>query len=212
MTIIDVKNLVKYYGSKKIFDHFNFSVNEGEFISICGKSGSGKSTLLNIVGLIEDFDEGDVEIFNKKAPKPNSSPATKFIRKNINYLFQNFALVPNLTVEKNLLMSLAYDKMSEKKKIEKIKFALEEVSMGDSLRQPVYTLSGGEQQRIAIARILLKQGDLLLIDEPTASLDPENSEKVFHLIRLLQTRHQKTILMVTHNEDLAKQTDRIIEI
>ena len=176
-----------------------------------GDNGSGKSTLLNILGLIEPFDEGTVTILGKENIKPVSHEAILMIRHHINYLFQNFALVDNETVKQNLMYALQYTKMKKADKEKAIETALDKVSLKELMNQKVATLSGGQQQRVAVARIILKPCDIILADEPTGSLDEENSQLIMNLLKSLHTLG-KTIVIVTHDMRIASQTERIIEI
>ena len=210
-SIIKCKNLTKKYGKHIILDQFNLTVEQGEMIAITGKSGCGKSTLLNILGLIEPFDEGTVTILGKENIKPVSHEAILMIRHHINYLFQNFALVDNETVKQNLMYALQYTKMKKADKEKVIETALDKVSLKELMNQKVATLSGGQQQRVAVARIILKPCDIILADEPTGSLDEENSQLIMNLLKSLHTLG-KTIVIVTHDMRIASQTERIIEI
>ena len=135
----------------------------------------------------------------------------KFIRYNINYLFQNFALIESISVRENLLIGLEYVKISKQEKIKKINEVLKKVNLNDYLNKKVYELSGGEQQRIALARIMLKPGNIVLADEPTGNLDKKNSKMVLELLKALQ-KDGKTIIIVTHNEEVANKCDRIIKL
>ncbi|MFT8325368.1 ATP-binding cassette domain-containing protein [Oenococcus sicerae] len=206
-----LNNLGKSYNNKRILDHFNLTVQPGEFIGIVGKSGSGKSTILNILGLFDNYDQGSYLIDDKRVPKINSSAATKMIRQKINYLSQNFALANNLTVQQNLLLALKYAKLTKQNQQLQIDQALMRVGLSGRNKEIVATLSGGEQQRLAIARTMLKPGELILADEPTAALDKDNRNLVFDLLMQLNA-NRKTIIMVTHDLELAKRIPRAIEI
>ncbi|WP_353739353.1 ATP-binding cassette domain-containing protein [Thomasclavelia cocleata] len=171
-----------------------------------GVSGSGKSTLLNIIGLLDKADSGDVILFGEKNIKPFSRKAEKMLREKIGYLFQNFALVENETVEYNL--KLALDNIKADKK-EKIKEVLKEVQLEGYENKKIYKCSGGEQQRVAIARLLLKQCDLILADEPTGSLDESNREIIIKLLKRMQDSG-KTIVVVSHDPVFKDIADQII--
>ena len=209
--IIECKNLTKKYGKHVILDHLDLTVEQGEMIAITGKSGCGKSTLLNILGLIEPFDEGSVTILGKENVKPVSHEAILMIRHHLNYLFQNFALVDNETVKQNLMYALQYTKIKKKEKEKRIEQVLDKVGLKELMNQTIATLSGGQQQRIAVARIILKPCDIILADEPTGSLDKENSQLIMNLLKELHASG-KTIIIVTHDLNIAQQTNRIIAL
>ena len=209
--IIECKNLTKKYGKHVILDHLDLTVEQGEMIAITGKSGCGKSTLLNILGLIEPFDEGSVTILGKENVKPVSHEAILMIRHHLNYLFQNFALVDNETVKQNLMYALQYTKIKKKEKEKTIEQVLDKVGLKELMNQTIATLSGGQQQRIAVARITLKPCDIILADEPTGSLDKENSQLIMNLLKELHASG-KTIIIVTHDLNIAQQTNRIISL
>lgn len=211
MEVVRIVNINKSFENKILFEDLNFSINSGEMIAITGKSGCGKSTLLNILGLIEPFNSGSYTLFDQTNIPINSKQATQMIRDHINYLFQNFALIENESVEDNLLIGLHYSKLSKTDKRRKIEEVLMRVGLGGYAKIKVNQLSGGEQQRVAIARIILKQGDLILADEPTGSLDEENREVILALLKELN-EEGKTIVIVTHDMYVAHQCDRIIKL
>lgn len=208
---IQLSNIKKTYNSRLIIEDFNLTVNDGDFVGIIGKSGSGKSTILNILGLFETFNSGQYLIDGQPAPKINSSSSNRLIRHQINYLFQNFALVDELSVYKNLEMALKYTKLSKLDKQQQITDALKQVDLIDREKDIVATLSGGEQQRVAIARAIIKPGNLILADEPTASLDETNRDLVFQLLKQLNSSG-KTIVMVTHDLTLADRIPIVVQL
>ncbi|MDO4680680.1 MAG: ABC transporter ATP-binding protein [Aerococcus sp.] len=212
MAMITVKDLVKTYGSRMIFKDLSFDVEEKEFVALVGPSGCGKSTLLNMIGLLEEIDHGQILINGQPLPTVNAKEAVQYRKYVINYLFQSNALIANATVKENLLLALAFTKDSKQEKEQKIQEALQFVGLDSLLNHKVNELSGGEQQRVAIVRAILKPGDIVLADEPTGSLDPKMAQIAFDLIRSLRDCFGKTILMVTHNMDQAKQCDRVIEM
>lgn len=212
MNILELKNVSKSYNGRKIIDNFTISIPEKSIVSIIGKSGSGKSTILNMIGMLEKVDSGEIKINGKKLPSINSSLAMKLRRDNINYLFQSFALINDIKVVDNLLIAMEFLDISKKEKIHLIDNVLNELDIFDLKNKIVNTLSGGEQQRVAIARCILKPGNLILADEPTGSLDPMMSEKVFSLIKNLRDKYGKTIIIVTHDMNLANKTDKIINL
>lgn len=209
--MIEIKDLQKSFGKKQIFHGFNYQFTEGKMVAIIGKSGCGKTTLLNMIGLLDLEYEGQILYDGKNIAKEKEKERSAYIRNHINYLFQNYALIDDETVEENLLLALEYEKISKKEKLERINQVLKMVELEGFNEKEIYTLSGGEQQRIALARILLKRGNLVLADEPTGNLDAENSYKVLQLLKELQ-RQGRTIIIVTHNESLAKECDEIIRL
>lgn len=212
MNTVKVENLVKRFKSREVLNNINFVVKQGEFVSVVGPSGSGKSTLLNILGMLESSTSGKIELFGQKLPKINSHEAMIFRREKINYLFQSFALVSNETVKNNLLLALKFANKSKNEKNKLIKEILIELNIDYLENTIVNTLSGGEQQRVALARTILKPGELILADEPTGALDPKHAREAFSLIENLRDKYNKTIIMVTHNLEEARKTDRIIDI
>lgn len=212
MSIIKVNHLIKKYGNRTILNNVNLSVNKGEFVAIVGPSGSGKSTLLNILGMLDTPTSGEIELLGKKLPGINSKEATLIRRTKINYLFQTFALISNESVKSNLLLAMKFKDISKAKKNDAINDVLTKLGISELKDATVNTLSGGEQQRVALARTILKPGDIILADEPTGALDPKRAREAFKQISHLRSEHEKTIIMVTHNMEEADETDRIINI
>lgn len=209
---IEVLNVTKKFGKRYIFQNLNLSVEEGEFIAIIGPSGCGKSTLLNMIGLLEEKDAGQIKLKGKEIPKIESKEATMLRRNTINYLFQSFALINDMTIYQNLFLAMKFLNITNKEKDKRINEILKKVHLEEFKDEKVNTLSGGEQQRVALARTILKPGDIILADEPTGSLDSEAAKIVFNLIKDLSKQYRKTVIMVTHSENLANQADRIINI
>lgn len=209
MSVIEVTKLNKAYEDKTIFHDFSMTVGEGEMLAICGESGCGKTTLLNIIGLLEPFDSGEVIVKGQKNVKPNSREATKLLRETISYLFQNFALVEDETVKYNLMLALNYVETSRQEKADKIHQALSSVGLEGYEDKRIYHLSGGEQQRVAIARCILKPSDIVLADEPTGSVDPHNREIIINLIKEMNF-NGKTVVIVTHDPYVAAHCRRKI--
>lgn len=207
--IIELKNINKNYGNKYLFKNLNFSIKKGEMIAITGASGSGKSTLLNIIGLIDKPNSGEVSICGNKNPYDKEKIKLNLFRNNIGYLFQNYALVDNYTVSKNLDIALEYVKGKDKKKLKEE--ALDKVGLLDKLNNKVFELSGGEQQRVALARLILKKNDIILADEPTGSLDEDNKAIILRLLKELNNEG-KTVVVVTHDKVVANMCDREINI
>jgi putative ABC transport system ATP-binding protein len=207
MNLIEAKSLVKSFGSQKVLTGLSFEVQMNEMVAIMGKSGTGKSTLLNILGLLDKPDQGDLTMFGLTNIRPFSSKASSILRNKIGFLFQNFALIDNKTVEYNLALAL-----KNRHKIDKsleISEALKQVGLEGFEMKHIYQCSGGEQQRVAVARLLLKPCELVLADEPTGSLDLQNRDEIVRLMSLLK-ESGKTVLIVTHDPEVAKKCDRTI--
>lgn len=211
MSLIELNNITKSYGDKTIFKDFSLKVEGGDFIALTGDSGCGKSTLLNIIGLLEEFDSGEIIIDGKTSPSLNSRVANKILREKISYLFQNFALVDEETVEYNLKLACKYVKANRHEKEFSISEALKHVGLKGYEKRKIYELSGGEQQRVAIARIMLKPSKIILADEPTGSLDEKNRDVVLNLLKTLN-KEGKTLILVTHDKYVASQCDKIIHL
>lgn len=209
---VEIKNLTKKYGKRVIFSNLNICVEDGEIVALVGASGCGKSTLLNIIGLLERYDAGDIKICDKKNPEIESSAATMLRRNTINYLFQSFALIGDMTVVQNLLIAMKFLNITQKEKERRIDKVLEQVNLLPLKEEMVHTLSGGEQQRVALARTILKPGNIVLADEPTGALDTESAMNAFSLIKDLCKQYGKTVIMVTHSLELAQKTDRVIDL
>ena len=209
--ILNLKNIEKRFGHKSILDQFNLEIKKGESIAIIGKSGSGKSTLLNIISLIEPIDDGEIIFDNKDISSIKDSKKIDFLRENIGFLFQNYALIENETVIKNVEIGLKYRKDLTNKEAKKneVKRLLDLVGLAGFEDRFIYTLSGGEQQRIALARLIGKPSKIILADEPTGNLDNANSEIIMEI--LLKEKYKgKAIIVVTHNENHLDLFDRVI--
>ena len=209
--MIEIKKVGKKFGDKVVFTDLSYTINDGKMIAIVGPSGCGKSTLLNILGLLDTDYSGEVLYDGQLLSKASEKKRDEYIRNNINYLFQNYALIETDTVEENLMLALEYEKLTKNEKIQKINKSLELVGLKDFNKKSVFTLSGGEQQRVALARIILKRGNIVLADEPTGNLDRNNSNKVIEILKALQ-KQGRTIIIVTHDESLAAQCDDIIRL
>lgn len=203
--MIEIQNVSKKYGDKHIFKKLNLKIKKNKITIIYGVSGRGKTTLLNMIGGLEQFESGEIKV-NGKLIKGNIIEK----RKTFNYIFQNFGLIDDESIFDNLMYSLKFVKVNKKLKKEKIINALSFVSLNKDIKTKIYSLSGGEQQRVAIARALLKPGDVILADEPTGSLDKENTEKIMEL--LISLKKEKTIVVVSHDHSLKKYADEIIEL
>ena len=212
MKAVELINVTKQYGKRTILKDISLSVDEGEFVALVGPSGCGKSTILNMNGVLETYERGEIRVFGNILPNIEGRRATLVRRNTINYLFQSFALITDMTILQNLLMAMQFLNISNHEKIASIDRILEAVNLLPLKNAIVNTLSGGEQQRVALARTMLKPGKLILADEPTGSLDSHAAEVSFSLIQNLCKQHTKTVIMVTHNLELAQRTDRIIDL
>lgn len=212
MNILELKNVNKSYDGRKIIDNLTISIPENSLVAITGKSGSGKSTILNMIGLLESIDSGSIKINGNSIPNINSSKATMLRRNTINYLFQSYALINDITVLDNLMVAMEFLDLSKKEKNDKIDKILKDLDIFILKNKKVNTLSGGEQQRVALARCILKPGNLILADEPTGSLDPKMAEIVFELIKYLRDKYNKTVIIVTHDISLANKADFIVDL
>lgn len=202
--MIKIDNISKKFGEHIIFKNFSCSIKQGDFVVFSGMSGSGKTTLLNMIGGIETLDSG--KIFVDDLDLSNNKDIIKLYREKIGFLFQNFALVEYKTVEENILM---IDKKYRNDVT--ISSVLDKVGLSGYEKRKIFTLSGGEQQRIAIARLLMKKCNIILADEPTGSLDSYNADIVMEQIKGLNELG-KTIIMVTHDEKLKKLGGYMIEL
>jgi putative ABC transport system ATP-binding protein len=207
--IIEIRNLKKGFNDLVIFDEYDLDIRRNSFTVISGASGSGKSTLLNMIGLLDREDGGTIVRFGKKVVKPFTKDSENLLREKIGYLFQNFALIDNKSVRYNL--EIALENVKSDHKGELISKALKEVGLEGFEEKMIYKCSGGEQQRIALARLMLKPCELILADEPTGSLDHENKMKVVDLLKGFQ-RAGKTVVLVTHDEDLMHLGEPLIRI
>lgn len=211
MNVITVNNVSKKFGSKELFKNLNLKVEEGDFIAITGGSGSGKTTLMNMIGFIEPCDRGTIDMFEYKHILTNSKQAELVIRNYIGYLFQNYALIDEETVEENLQIGLKYRKVKKNEGKKLIADSLQQVGLQGYEKRKIFELSGGEQQRIAIARIMLKPSKIILADEPTGSLDEENRELILNLLKKIN-ESGKTIIIVSHDPYIAKQCKKVIHL
>ena len=214
MEILKCENVRKVYGSGNnqvvALDHIDLSVQKGEFVAIVGASGSGKSTLLHILGSVDKPTEGKVLIEGTELSAMNRTQAAIFRRRKVGLVYQFYNLIPTLTVRKNILMPLLLEKRKRNKKyFEQIVHSL---GIEDKLESLPSQLSGGQQQRVAIARSLIYRPALLLADEPTGNLDRKNGEEIIDLLKLSNRNLEQTILLITHDEKIALEADRVITI
>jgi putative ABC transport system ATP-binding protein len=210
-TVCELNNISKAYNDRTVLKKFSLTVNKGELLGISGASGKGKSTLLNMMGLLDKPDSGDVLLFGKKNLKISSKEAMLLLRYKIFYLFQNFALIDDKSIDYNLDIALSYDPEEKVEKNKKKEEALSEVGIHMDRKRKVYSLSGGEQQRVALARGILKPCELILADEPTGSVDQKNRDIILEILKRLN-ESGKTIVIVSHDPNVMDKCDRVIEL
>ncbi|SFR93973.1 putative bacteriocin export ABC transporter [Anaeromicropila populeti] len=211
MSVIKLEGVGKNFQDKEIIKELNLEVELGEMVAIVGKSGKGKSTLLNMIGLISEKTNGDLYICGKKNVKIHSKDAIMLRRKKIGYLFQNYALADDETVLWNLELALVYKNIAKSEKRVRIDSVLEQLGLLELKKIPVYKLSGGEQQRVAMARLILQESEVILADEPTGSLDTENRDIILELLKQLK-KQGKAVVIVTHDSYVAQACDRVITL
>ena len=214
MNILTCEGVRKMYGSGNnqvaALDGIDLTVGKGEFVAVIGASGSGKSTLLHILGSVDKPTSGKVTIDGTDLSKLNQTQAAIFRRRKVGLVYQFYNLIPTLTVQKNILMPLALDKKKPNKEyFEKI---VRSLGIAERLEALPNQLSGGQQQRVAIARSLIYRPALLLADEPTGNLDQKNSKEIIDMLKLSNRNLEQTIVVITHDEKVALEADRIITI
>lgn len=214
MSILKTEHLIKQYGKEpnivRALDDVSISVEPGEFVAIIGTSGSGKSTLLHMLGGLDRPTSGSVKVDKFELGKLSDDDLTVFRRRSIGFIFQNYNLVPILNVYENIVMPIQLDgKKPDETFIEEVVSLL---GIQKKLYQMPNTLSGGQQQRVSIARALAGKPAIILADEPTGNLDSRTSDEVIELLKLTSRKFHQTIVMITHNPEIAKQADRCIHI
>lgn len=214
MAIIELKEISKIYRTDEIetvaLENVNISIDKGEFVSVMGPSGCGKSTLLNVLGLLDTPTSGTVEIDGVNVGEMNDNRLSAFRNQKLGFVFQSFHLINSLNVIDNVELPLLYRKMKGSERTRLAKEVLERVGLSHRMRHMPSQLSGGQCQRVAIARAVVGNPEIILADEPTGNLDSKMGAEVMELLHELNKNDGRTIVMVTHNEDQAKMTDRII--
>ena len=214
MDLLEVKNISKTYGTGEATVHAlkdaTFSVPKGEFVAVVGESGSGKSTLLNMIGALDTPTSGKVFIDGKDIFSMKERNLTVFRRRNIGFIFQSFNLIPELTVEQNIIFPVLLDYQKPNKKY--LEELLTVLGLKERRRHLPSQLSGGQQQRVAIGRALITRPALILADEPTGNLDSRTSQDVLSLMKVTGRKFSQTMVMITHNEEIAQLSDRIVRI
>lgn len=214
MNLLEVKSICKTYGSGETavqaLKDVSFSVPKGEFVAVVGESGSGKSTLLNMLGALDTPTFGKVFIDGNDTFRMKEKALTIFRRRNIGFIFQAFNLVPELTVEQNIIFPVLLDyQKPDKKYLEEL---LGVLNLKERRHHLPSQLSGGQQQRVAIGRALITRPALILADEPTGNLDSQNSSEVIALLREASRKYEQTIIMITHNRSIAQTADRVLQV
>ena len=214
MNLLEVKSISKTYGSGETaveaLKNVSFCVEKGEFLAIVGESGSGKSTLLNMIGALDAPTAGKVIIDGKDIMAMKDDAATIFRRRNIGFIFQAFNLIPELTVEQNIVFPLLLDyQKPDQKYLDEL---LKVLNLENRRKHLPGQLSGGQQQRVAIGRALITRPSIILADEPTGNLDSKNSSEVIALLKDAARRYEQTIIMITHNRVIAQSADRILQV
>ena len=214
MSILKANNLIKIYGKDEnmvsALNDVSLEIEEGEFVAIVGTSGSGKSTLLNMLGGLDTMTRGEVYINGKRINDMNDEEITIFRRRNIGFVFQNYNLVPILNVYENIVLPIELDGV--KIDTEYVDSIIEILGLKDKITNMPNNLSGGQQQRVAIARALATKPAIILADEPTGNLDSKTSMDVIGLLKMTSNKFNQTIVMITHNEEIAQLADRVIRI
>ena len=207
--MIKIHQLTKTFGNRTVFSDLNLNFDAGKVYALIGNSGCGKTTLLNMVAKLEPYDQGSIQYKGKDLRKIKP---TNYFRNELGYLFQNFGLIDNKTVSENLDLGLIGHKLDKQKKRETKEEVLDRVGLSYiQLDQKVYELSGGEAQRVALAKIILKDPPLILADELTAALDPETSQEIMDLLLTLKNK-ERLIIIATHNPTIWKQADHVVSL
>lgn len=214
MTVLETKNLTKYYGEEpnvvRALDGVNLKIEEGAFAAVVGTSGSGKSTLLHMLGGLDKPTGGSVIVADKDLSQMNDEKLTVFRRRRIGFVFQNYNLVPILNVYENIILPIQLD--GNKTDEEYVKKVVKMLGLEGKLTNMPNMLSGGQQQRVAIARALATKPAIILADEPTGNLDSKTSADVLGLLKLTSSQFHQTVVMITHNEEIAQMADVTIRI
>ena len=214
MNILQTIDLKKYYGTEpnitRALNGVNFTVEQGEFVAVVGTSGSGKSTLLNMMGGLDTPTSGSIKVKGKELSKLKDEQLTIFRRRNIGFIFQNYNLVPVLNVYENIVLPVELDGDTVDKRF--MDEVVKMLALDGKLNSMPNNLSGGQQQRVAIARALVSKPAIILADEPTGNLDSRTSSDVLGLLKVTSQKFHQTLVMITHNNEIAQLADRIIRI
>ena len=206
--MIELRSINKGFDDRIVLENLNYNFYEGNSYALIGASGAGKTTLLNIIGKLEEADSGDIIVNDINL---NNIKEKDYFKNYLSYLFQNFGLIENKSIQENLMLAFVGEKIGKLEKQQKMNEALKRVHLDVKLNRKIYTLSGGEAQRVALAKTILKDSPIILADEPTASVDQKNSEEIIELILSLK-KENKIIIIATHSPDIYNQVDHILEI
>lgn len=213
-TVLQTKQLCKYYGKGenlvKAVDHIDLEVYQGEFLTVVGKSGSGKSTLLHLLGALDTPTSGEVLINGKNIAELTEDKLAQIRMRKIGFIFQAFNLIPSLNVWENIVLPIGLDR--KKVDVEFVNSIINTLGLDNKKRSLPNTLSGGQQQRTAIARAIASKPSIILADEPTGNLDTKTGDEVMALLKLSAKKYGQTLIVITHNEDIAQMADRTIII
>ena len=214
--ILKIDKIEKYYGNKssltKAIDNLSFDVEKGEFVAIMGASGSGKTTLLNCISTIDKVTSGHIYVAGNDITKLRGNSLNKFRREELGFIFQDFNLLDTLTAYENIALALSIQNVNSREIDTRIKKVAKELDIVNVLNKYPYQMSGGQKQRVASARAIITNPKLILADEPTGNLDSKASEEIVSLLKKTNKKYNQTIIMITHNLEIAKMTDRIITI
>ena len=210
--MIHAQNIHKSFEGLEVLKGVSLSINKGEIVSIIGASGAGKSTLLQILGTLTKSDKGSLQIDNQNIQKLNSKDLSKFRNQEIGFIFQEHQLLPEFSALENVCLPYWIQQCSKKDAEIRAKEILNELGLADRLNHKPMELSGGEQQRVAVARALINKPSVIFADEPSGNLDSINAKKLHELFFELRDRHNQTLVIVTHNRELAKMSDRMLEM
>jgi putative ABC transport system ATP-binding protein len=210
--IVTVNQLMKTLGNIRIIDHVSFSIEKGEFLAVQGPSGSGKTTLLGLLAGLEKADEGNIVIADKELTSMTEDELAIFRRYNVGFVFQSFNLIPTLNVVENIALPLFPEHISRNDMFERARKVAKTVGLTERLDHYPNELSGGEQQRVAVARSLINEPKLIFADEPTGNLDSKTGQMIIELLRKLNNDRGQTVVLVTHDDMIAKESDRIIKL
>ena len=208
--MLEAKGIEKYYGKLHVLKGVDLQIRKGEIVSIVGSSGAGKSTLLHILGTLDTPDKGEVFLHGERSDKLRGNKLAKFRNKNIGFVFQFHHLLPEFTALENVCIPGWIAGKKKKETEQKATVLLQTLGLNERLQNKPHQLSGGEQQRVAVARALINDPAIVLADEPTGNLDSANGRELYKLFLELKDKFQQTFLIVTHNEDLAKMGDRVV--
>ena len=210
--MLSAKNISKSYGDLQVLKDVSINIGKGEIVSIVGSSGAGKSTLLHILGTLDKPDKGEVILQNQQVEKLTGNALSKFRNKHIGFIFQFHHLLPEFSALENVCIPGWIAKTKKAEVESRAKEILDQLGLGERINHKPHELSGGEQQRVAVARALINKPDIIMADEPTGNLDSTNGRDLHQLFMQLRDQFNQTFLIVTHNEELAKMSDRIVHM